>query len=261
MPFLVRPRYCPACGGPNPDAGASSCRFCDGALVPVGTPDPAASVRCGRCGTSMAGGAGYCSTCGLALAEPERHPVNGPCPSCGRALEGWSLSASGPYRGGHPVAACHGCGGVWLPHATQRAMIESAAAEAERQGEAATNQVVRQQLPVGILAAAVVYRSCPSCGKTMARKNFGGCSGVIVDECPCGTFFDTGELENVLAFVRSGGMQLARRRRDDDERRRREAAQQTAESQGSWAEREGAWDSYDPTFSLTRWLTDWLVGR
>jgi Zn-finger nucleic acid-binding protein len=203
----------------------------------------------------MAGGAAYCSTCGLALADPERHPVHGPCPGCGKALEGWSLDASGPYRGGHPVAACHGCGGVWLPLATQRAMIEAAAAAAERQGEASPSQVVRQQLPVGILAAAVVYRSCPACGKTMARKNFGGCSGVIVDECPCGTFFDAGELESVLAFVRSGGMQLAARRRADDERRRREASAVTSRER-----EETAWYAeYNPTWSLARWLAEWLV--
>jgi Zn-finger nucleic acid-binding protein len=46
----------------------------------------------------------------------------------------------------------------------------------------------------------------------MHRRNFARISGVIVDECRgCGTFFDAGELEDVLAFVRSGGLLLSSR--------------------------------------------------
>jgi Zn-finger nucleic acid-binding protein len=206
----------------------------------------------------MAGGAAYCSTCGLALGDPAHEATHGPCPGCGRELQGWHLDASGPYRGGHPVAACHGCGGVWLPLATQRAMIDAAAAEADRQGEVATHAVVRQQLPVGILAAAVVYRSCPKCSTTMSRKNFGGCSGVIVDECRCGTYFDAGELESVLAFVRSGGMQLSRRRAED-ERKRRELMPPPEQREGgtSWM----AAEARDPSFSLAQWIAQWIIGR
>jgi hypothetical protein len=44
----------------------------------------------------------------------------------------------------------------------------------------------------------------------MNRKNFGGTSGIIVDVCAKhGTFFDTGELPRVLAFVRRGGLTRA----------------------------------------------------
>lgn len=43
---------------------------------------------------------------------------------------------------------------------------------------------------------------------------------MIVDQCRHhGTFFDAGELEDVLAFVRSGGMVLSRERRNDELRR------------------------------------------
>ncbi len=58
----------------------------------------------------------------------------------------------------------------------------------------------------------------------MNRKNFGGCSGVLVDECRCGSFFDAGELEDVLAFVRSGGLRLTRQREVDELDRRARAA-------------------------------------
>ena len=44
----------------------------------------------------------------------------------------------------------------------------------------------------------------------MARKNFGRVSGIVLDECPAhGTFFDAGELADVVAFVKSGGLALS----------------------------------------------------
>jgi hypothetical protein len=47
----------------------------------------------------------------------------------------------------------------------------------------------------------------------MNRRNYGGASGVIVDVCTVhGTWFDTGELPRVLAFVEGGGLAAARRR-------------------------------------------------
>ncbi len=51
----------------------------------------------------------------------------------------------------------------------------------------------------------------------MQRKNFGRVSGVIVDTCGMhGTFFDAGELQDVLAFVRSGGLQAGAAQRHID---------------------------------------------
>jgi Zn-finger nucleic acid-binding protein len=42
----------------------------------------------------------------------------------------------------------------------------------------------------------------------MARMNFGRRSGVVVDVCgPHGTWFDGGELDAVLQFVRDGGLE------------------------------------------------------
>ena len=71
-----------------------------------------------------------------------------------------------------------------------------------------------------------VYRSCSVCGHTMQRRNFARISGVIVDECRIhGTFFDAGELEDVLAFVRSGGLLLARRRETEELEREARRAQ------------------------------------
>jgi hypothetical protein len=56
----------------------------------------------------------------------------------------------------------------------------------------------------------------------MARKNFGGTSGVIVDTCrDHGVWFDAGELPRVLDFVEAGGLAEQRRRELAELNRRR----------------------------------------
>ncbi len=47
----------------------------------------------------------------------------------------------------------------------------------------------------------------------MMRKSFASGAGVILDRCQAhGVWLDRGELERVLSFVESGGMQTARLR-------------------------------------------------
>ncbi len=42
----------------------------------------------------------------------------------------------------------------------------------------------------------------------MTRTNFGGQSGIVVDVCrEHGTWFDRGELDSALEFVRAGGLE------------------------------------------------------
>jgi Zn-finger nucleic acid-binding protein len=146
---------------------------------------------------------------------------------------------------------------VWLPVATRTALIDDAAALADRRGHSPSREVARRQLPVGSMSAAVKYRKCPACAQPMSRKNFGGCSGVLVDECRCGTFFDAGELEDVLAFVRSGGLLLAKRREDEERTRslrNAEAAAMRADNSASLVEAGGV------RVSLISWLARWLLG-
>ncbi len=52
----------------------------------------------------------------------------------------------------------------------------------------------------------VVYRRCPTCLAHMARRNWGKASGVVIDQCPRhGSWFDHGELEQILTWIRAGG--------------------------------------------------------
>jgi hypothetical protein len=51
----------------------------------------------------------------------------------------------------------------------------------------------------------------------MNRINFGKLSGTVVDVCKGhGTFLDAGELHQVVAFIRDGGLERARRRQLED---------------------------------------------
>lgn len=167
-------------------------------------------------------GSNFCADCGAGLSDLRGMPAPGPCPACTRAMAGWGLAPTAARPAGVPLATCTACGGVWLPTESRLALVADASAQADGH-DASGRDVHRRTLPSGTLAARVVYRRCPSCGTQMNRKNFGGCSGVLVDECRCGTFFDAGELEDVLAFVRSGGLRLTRQRETEELERRARA--------------------------------------
>jgi Zn-finger nucleic acid-binding protein len=58
--------------------------------------------------------------------------------------------------------------------------------------------------------AGPLYRSCPVCRKMMARRNYARRSGVIVDTChEHGMWFDSGELHDLLKWIRRGGLEKA----------------------------------------------------
>jgi Zn-finger nucleic acid-binding protein len=191
----------------------------------MGTPDPRHAVRCSACTALVSAGASFCPQCGDPLAAADAGEAGLECPACpGQAMASWRLQPTPRQPQGHAVHGCRRCGGVWVDRATLDAMIESAAQQGAGDGRAPAVQ--RRELS---MKAKVVYRSCSVCSHTMARRNFARISGVIVDECRThGTFFDAGELEDVLGFVRSGGLLLARRRETEElarEARRAEAQQ------------------------------------
>ena len=177
--------HCPTCGAPQPAKGPEACVFCGAALNRAERATATARADLG-------------------------------CPGCGGDLEGWSLdpriaaSTEIGYRGTQArVHGCRGCGGVWVGRATLDAMIHEAASGAPTTVRA--TELPRRQTS---LATKVVYRRCPRCRELMSRRNFARVSGVVVDECPpCGTYFDAGELEDVVAFVRAGGLAYAETKR------------------------------------------------
>ncbi len=154
------------------------------------------------------------------------------CPVCSAPLSVWRLDGStlAPptvslgYRGSaeHRVHGCMKCGGAWVFQSTLDQMIQSAvhAHASDRSNDPRAAEQARRQLVV----EPVVYRRCPRCDQMMHRRNFGRVSGVVVDECrTCGTWFDAGEFEAVLEFVRAGGLSLTERHEREEARRDAEA--------------------------------------
>ncbi len=137
-------------------------------------------------------------------------------------MERFQLQPTPQQPHGHAVHGCRRCGGVWVDRETLEVMVETAATQGA--GDGRGMGVKRRELS---MQGKVVYRACAVCKQPMNRRNFARISGVIVDECRNdGTFFDAGELEDVLAFVRSGGLLLSRKRQQEDLQRqeRRTAA-------------------------------------
>jgi len=192
---------CSVCGAPA-HAGDFSCRYCGAGI---------ATVCCSRCFQMNMAHAHHCSGCGVELGLIVESALQGSqCSDCQRPLEVIAELAGS-------LLNCRKCGGQFVEHALLRSLLEPH----EHTGQAFPD--APYQRPAKASIDRVQYRPCAVCQQRMNRKNFGGASGVIVDVCARhGTWFDAGELPQVLAFVKSGG--LVRERAREQERLRQARA-------------------------------------
>ena len=170
---------------------------------------------------------------------------------------------------GWPVHGCRRCGGVWIGNETLDGLVEAAASTGERVTVAGTGTVHRRQLPTGTMTGPIVYRRCAECNTPMTRRNFARISGVIVDTCgQHGTFFDAGELEDVLAFVQSGGLAAARTHMRAEEAREARVRTELATTVTSTAlmtpvsayNVNATIGAFSLTIAFARWMAGW-IGR
>jgi Zn-finger nucleic acid-binding protein len=123
---------------------------------------------------------------------------------------------------------CAKCFGLWINTAT----FERICRDAEHQ-----SSLLGQASPSAALQAttSVRYVPCPECHKLMHRVNFANCSGVVVDLCrQHGSWFEANELQQIVAFIRAGGLDRARERDKRQwaaERRLLEAAKREHQAQ------------------------------
>jgi Zn-finger nucleic acid-binding protein len=150
-----------------------------------------------QCFTLQPPGAFTCARCGKELElEPVLDPTDAPCPRCRTPLE---ALAGDDAR----VHECPRCGGMFVPRVALAELLSRA--ESRKSAFAVT------RVPSLTPLHQVTYVPCPLCHHSMNRVNFGKGSGVVVDVCrDHGTWFDGGELTQVVAFASSGGLAEAR---------------------------------------------------
>ena len=191
---------CAVCGAPA-HSGDFSCRYCGAGI---------ATVCCSRCFHMNMTRAHHCSGCGAELGlivESVLRDVQ--CSDCHAPLEAIAEPAG-------TLLNCKKCGGQFVEHPLLRHLLEQHELTGRVFGDAPY-----QKPPTTPQLDRVHYRPCSVCQQMMNRKNFGGASGVIVDVCARhGTWFDAGELPQVLEFVKSGGLVRERAR---EQARQREA--------------------------------------
>jgi Zn-finger nucleic acid-binding protein len=188
---MVASLNCPACGAAAPSATSARCEYCGSALT---------TMACPSCFGPMFAGMQFCPHCG---AKGMRELTDGeslPCPGCKADMRAVRVGAASFYE-------CPSCAGSWL---TADAFSQLCTSREERGQLAAL--VTGGEIGPKPVTSAVRYVACAVCKKTMNRQNFGRRSGVIIDVCKGhGVWFEQGELHAVLAFIESGGLELARR--------------------------------------------------
>jgi Zn-finger nucleic acid-binding protein len=186
-----------------------NCPNCGAAATPQ-------SVRCAYCRSSLA--TLVCAKCYGAIFLGMKH-----CPWCGENAEGGKPveeattkcpHCSVPFLivnvGKRIIHECPACGGLWVSNTT----FQEICADQEQQqwvmGYDFESQAANSaELP----RSGRTYIPCPECGKLMNRRQFAGCSGVIVDWCkPHGTWFDRDELKRIVQFILGGGLSKSRER-------------------------------------------------
>ena len=186
---------CPKCGAPV-SQGATRCDHCGAQL---------ASIACPSCFGMVFQGSEFCPHCGGKLEKPESVDEPGVrlCPRCRSPLVGKVVGTS-------KLEECGACNGVWTDVETLSAISANSLKLADSHPITEPGTKPAQFMPEN---ETIRYLPCPVCNKLMNRVNFGTISGVIVDVCKGhGTWFDPGELEHIVEFIRTGGIDEARRR-------------------------------------------------
>jgi len=197
-PHEARMLHCSACGG-KLASGTTSCQYC-GSEVTLRDRDM--GPACPECFGRLVGGARFCNECGIEI-RPEAirtTRASAKCPRCKCKL------VLREFPSGH-YTECTSCGGIWLDAESFDRVVtdkDTSALASLLPSSSVTRSVENA-------SAKVSYIPCPVCNNLMNRKNYGGCSGVVLDWCKGhGFWFDSDELEKVIEFINSGGLDRSR---------------------------------------------------
>jgi Zn-finger nucleic acid-binding protein len=177
-----------------------------------------ATVSCPSCFAMMFAGPKFCPNCGARSTRAVAGETEMPCPKCK------SLALVKVALGQTKVCECTGCHGLWVDAATFDAICTDRERQSIVLGSASETFKPGQRS----IESKVQYLRCPVCRELMQRVNFARCSGIIVDLCKGhGSWFDRDELQHIVEFIRTGGLDMARAKEKaelEDSRRRLEAA-------------------------------------
>jgi Zn-finger nucleic acid-binding protein len=185
--------HCPNCGAAAEPA-AGRCPYCQARL---------ATISCPSCFALGFDGAAFCHACGAARVRRQEDDAAAKCPACLGELHRVDIGST-------PLLECTSCDGIWVDADVFERLC------AQRESQTAVLQRLSPRSSV-TATAPVRYRPCLRCGKMMNRVNFGRLSGAVIDVCRGhGTFLDTGELHQIVTFIREGGLDRARTQKIDD---------------------------------------------
>lgn len=185
---------CPNCGAAAaPDSIA--CLYCRSSI---------ATRICPACFGNVAVGMKHCPFCGTVVPESDPGQESSlQCPHCESALARKAV-------GKHILQECVQCGGLWIDkNSFQDICTREEEQEAVLRFRSEKNPESRDKERKRKRA----YVPCPECGKLMNHKNFSHGSGIVLDWCrDHGSWFDKRELQEIVHFIRNGGLKKARER-------------------------------------------------
>lgn len=151
-------------------------------------------VTCSHCEKDYNSKFKYCPYCGEQAAQ-ESDLTDLTCPHCNvimdKVMEIESI-----------IDYCPECGGVWCEN--------NELEEITRERDVFLRDDIPRKFVKKRPEEIVQYIKCPVCKEQMNRMNFGKISGIIVDICSNhGIWLDSGELEEIRAFIANGGIDKA----------------------------------------------------
>lgn len=193
-PEFIKSLHCPNCGA-NVAEDCVSCGYCNAVLT---------KTACASCFGPIFKGMKFCPFCGAAVVERDEVKIDKKlkCPRCEKVLEPVEIA-------GARLQECTSCGGLWLDKDTFQKICD----DKEKQEKTLLFTIPLKPTDIDFEDQPKrMYVPCPACGSYMQRKNFAGCSGVIIDWCmPHGTWFDRQELQQIVSFIKEGGLAKVRK--------------------------------------------------